>query len=169
MSSKHHSVVILTNIDEKHFFVQAVAANVLTRPHFGLLDSSSFKKKIHPNGLLCLWHPNDSLHRHKGLLTTSNLISELGPETAWPKTSTCIYLMPRVNPGLGKHMRKCNPFKPYGKKKPINLLSYTLFQSLSRETKISVSATVLHTRSLWGRRWKQTKKKPTNKKRTFCW
>lgn len=60
------------------------------------------KKKKNPpkRPFVSLWHPNDSLHRHKGLLTSSNLISELGP-----KTSTCIYLMPCVNPRLCKHVK----------------------------------------------------------------
>lgn len=52
-----------------------------------------------------LWHPNDSLHGHKGLLTSSNHISELETKAAWPKTSTFIYLMPCVKPGFCNHMK----------------------------------------------------------------
>lgn len=151
MSSKHHSIVILPNTDRKHVVVQAVPANVLTRPQFGVWDSSSSgeKKKnktIHPNGLLCL----------SGTLMTPStdtkvcLLAEIW-FLNWGLKPQPAVISCRVRILGSTNIWKCNPFKPKAKKKPINLLSYTLFQNSGRETKINVSDKGLLTRPLWGR------------------
>lgn len=146
---------------QKCLILRVVQINGLIGPQFGVLDFTSFKsinQSINPpeQPFVSPWHPKDSsLHRYKGLLTSSHLGSELDLKLPGLKPPQALIwchglLTPDFVP-TWKH----DPFKLNGKMTSTNPVSYASSRSLSREIKRKVSAETLHIRTPRGRKRKE--------------